>query len=98
MPGIDRSLPLRARPVIEPKPTPLRTRLAAAHGDADQAALLLDEAARSFHMELERLMMIAAEPTGNPPAADRPRLRFGSAARNTRRSPALPVVVVTPAG
>lgn len=94
MPGIDRSLPLRARPVIESRPMPLRTRLAAAHGDADQAARLLDEAARGFHLDLERLL-VANEPTGNPPAAARRRLRFGFAARNTRRSPALPVVAVT---
>jgi hypothetical protein len=90
MPGIDRSLPLRARPVIEPKPMPLRTRLAAAYGDADQAAQLLNEAARGFHLEIERLM-VAAEPAETPPAAARRRLMFSAAARNTRRSPALPV-------
>ena len=94
MPGIDRSLPFRARPVIVPKAMPLRTRLAAAHGDADQAARLLDEAARRFHLDIERLLIVD-EPTGNPPAVARRRLRFGFAARITRRSPALPVVAAT---
>lgn len=94
MPGIDRSLPLRARPLIEPRPMPLRTRLAAAHGDADQAAKLLDEAARGFHLDIERLMVVH-EPTENPPATARRRLRLGFAARNTGRSPARPVVAAT---
>jgi hypothetical protein len=79
MPGIDRSLPLRARPVIESEAMPLRTRLAAAHGDADQAARLLDEAARRFYLDIERLL-VADEPTENLPAAARRRLRFGFAA------------------
>ena len=75
MPGIDRSLPLRTWPVIESESTPLRTRLAAAHGDADQAAQLLDEEARRFHLDIKRLVVVP-EPTGNPPAGRKLRFRL----------------------
>lgn len=39
---------------------PLRTRLAAVHGDADQAAKVLDVSARDFHLDIEGLL--ATEP------------------------------------
>ena len=42
--------------MTESKPMPLRTRLAAIHGDADQAAKQLDTMARSFHLDIERLL------------------------------------------
>ena len=36
---------------------PLLTRLAAVHGDADQAAKQLDQLARGFHLDIERLLI-----------------------------------------
>ena len=91
MPGIDPVLPDGTWRVIA-KPTPLRTRLAAVHGDADLAAKLLDEAARGFHLDIERLL-VTHERTENAPAAARRGLPFGLArARNTRSLPALAVV------
>lgn len=50
---------------------PLLTRLAAIHGDADQAAKLLDNMARSFHLDIERLLAI------EDPAPTRRGLRLG---------------------
>lgn len=92
MPGTGPFLPQRTRHVIESRSMPLRTRLAAVHGDADLAAKLLDEAARGFHLDIERLL-VTHELTENPPAAARRGLRFGLVrARNTRPSPALAVV------
>jgi hypothetical protein len=76
MPGIDHYSPLRTGHVLESE-MPLLTRLAAAHGDADDAARLLDEEARRFHLDIKRLL-VTPEPTQNPPAARR-RLRFGLA-------------------
>lgn len=99
MPGIDRSPPLRTWPINESEPMPLRTRLAAAHGDADHAARLLDEEARRFHLDIKRLL-VAPELTQNPPAARR-RLLFGlaHALREIRCSPArLVVAAAAPTG
>ena len=52
------------------KPMPLRTRLAAIHGDADQAAERLDSMARTFHLDHGRLLAVET------PAPKRRRLRF----------------------
>jgi len=41
---------------------PLRTRLAALHGDADQAAKQLDTMARGFHLDIERLLLALENP------------------------------------
>lgn len=49
---------------------PLRTRLAAIHGDADEAAKQLDNMARTFHLDIARLL--ATE----DPAPARRGLRF----------------------
>jgi len=57
--------------MTESKPMPLRTRLAAIHGDPDQAAQQLDNMARGFHAELERLL-----PNENP-VGTRRGWRFG---------------------
>lgn len=56
---------------MESKRMPLRSRLAALHGDADEAAEQLNHMARSFRMELDRLMV---EET---PATTRRGLRLG---------------------
>ena len=56
---------------MEAERMPLRTRLAALHGDADQAAEQLDRMARSFHLEMERLLATEA------PAPARRSLRLG---------------------
>jgi hypothetical protein len=56
---------------MESKRMPLRTRLAAVHGDADQAAKLLDTMARGFHLDIERLM------ADENPAPTRRGLRLG---------------------
>jgi hypothetical protein len=68
--GID-SLMQRTGRVIESKPMPLRTRLAAVHGDADQAAKELDNMARRFHLDIARLL------ADEDPAPRRRGLRFG---------------------
>lgn len=42
---------------MEAKRMPLRMRLAALHGDADQAAEQLSRMARSFYTEVDRLLV-----------------------------------------
>ena len=72
--------------MIESKSMPLRTRLAALHGDADQAAKLLGEAARGFQLDIERLLV--SPPLAEPaPAAARRGLRFGHGRAGNQRSP-----------
>ena len=65
---------------------PLRTRLAAIHGDADQAAKLLSDGARGFRLDIERLLVSPAftEPT---PVAARRGLRFGLGRLGNQHSP-----------
>ena len=79
--------------MIESKSTPLRTRLAALHGDADEAAKLLGEAARGFQLDIERLLSSPA-PTKPAPEAARRGLRFGHGGAGNQRSPG---VVAAPA-
>ena len=70
--GID-SLLQRTRRVMRSRSMPLRTRLAAIHGDADEAAKQLDTMARSFHLDIGRLLA-----TENPaPARRGRRVSFG---------------------
>ena len=57
--------------MMDSKPMPLRTRLAAIHGDADQAATQLDRMARGFNLDIERLLRTES------PAATRRGLRLG---------------------
>ena len=70
------------------KPMPLRTRLAAVYGDADQAAQQLDTMARSFHLDIARLL------ADEKPAPRRRGLRLGLG--RVGLGPA-PVVVAAPA-
>ena len=70
------------------KPMPLRTRLAAVYGDADQAAQQLDTMARSFHLDIARLLV------DEKPAPRRRGLRLGLG--RLRLQPA-PAVVAAPA-
>jgi hypothetical protein len=60
----------------ESKSAPLRSRLAALHGDADEAAKLLAESASSFRLDIERLLASPALAEAAPDAA-RHGLRFG---------------------
>ena len=68
---------------------PLRTRLAAVHGDADQAAKQLDTMARGFHLEIERLLLAIEKP-----APTRRGLRLGLGRPGLQASPG---VVAAPA-
>ena len=92
MPGTDPFSPLRTRRVIESRSMPLRTRLAAVHGDADRAAGLLEEAARGVQRDIERLMA-SSEQAENTAAAARRGLRLGLArSRSPRPSPGFGIV------
>ena len=74
---------------MDSKRMPLRTRLAALHGDADQAAKQLDHMARGFHLDIERMLLASARPT---PA--RRGLRLGLGRPRLQPSPG---VIATPA-
>lgn len=67
---------------------PLRTRLAAVYGDADQAAQQLDTMARTFHLDIERLL------ADEKPAPTRRGLRLGLDRPGLQPAPA---VVAIPA-
>jgi hypothetical protein len=69
--------------VTKSKPMPLRTRLAAVYGDADQAAQQLDTMARSFHLDIARLL------ADKNPAPTRRRLRWGLGRPGLRPAPAV---------
>lgn len=73
--------------MMESKPMPLRTRLAAIHGDADEAAQQLDTMARGFHLDIARLL------ADENPAPKRRGLRFGLNRPGLQPSPG---VVATP--
>ncbi len=73
---------------------PLRTRLAAVYGDADQAAQQLDTMARSFHLDIARLL------ADEDPAPTRRGLRLGLGLGLGLGRPGLhaaPAVVAVPA-
>lgn len=72
--------------MIKSKPMPLRTRLAAVHGDADQAAEQLDKMARSFHLDIARLL------ANENQAPTRRGLRFGLGRPGLQPSPGIVAV------
>ena len=74
--------------MTESKPMPLRTRLAAVYGDADQAAQQLDTMARSFQLDIARLL------ADEDPAPTRRGLRLGLGRPGLQAAPA---VVAVPA-
>jgi hypothetical protein len=76
--------------VIESKRMPLRTRLAAIHGDADEAAKQLDHMARGFRDEIECLLV------SETPAPTRRGPRFGLGRSGLQPVPVQGVVVVAP--
>jgi len=79
--------------VIKSPSMPLRSRLAAVHGDADQAAKLLGEAARGVALDIERLR-VTPPFTANAEPAHRRGLWFSFGRSAGQR---LPGVVGVPA-